>query len=136
MCKRIDNVISHNAEIGCTTITVTKADGSKFDVLMDSWVFSVLPTMVLHVKPMRKGYEDRQYPATYVDGKLTYLHRIVGEVPLILAAINPNNDRTTIDHLDRDPLNCQVANLRAASMREQNQNKGPRKLKVKPCLTN
>lgn len=48
-----------------------------------------------------------------------YVHRLVAE-----AFINNINNKPTVDHIDRNGFNNNINNLRWATMREQNLNRG------------
>ncbi|PGF00885.1 HNH endonuclease [Bacillus toyonensis] len=84
-------------------IIVTRRDGSEFIVHVDRDIN--LPNSV---------YISSGYPRIYIDGKEVYLHKYVyGE-------ISKGNE---IDHLDRDPLNCRMSNLREVTPTQNQYNK-------------
>ena len=122
MATRISNVVRHDAETHTTIITVTRANGMAYEVLMDTVFYVLFPGLILHMKRMCPSSE-KFYPCCYVDGKLTYLHRIIGEMHLGLALLHGHSDKTTIDHINRNPADCRIDNLRAANNREQMQNR-------------
>jgi len=117
----INNVARYDSATGTTIITVTRRDGTTHDVIMDTWVYCLFPDITLHVKPMRAGM-TKFYPACYFEGKLTYLHKLLGESVLDIAALQKDNDRTTVDHRNRNSCDCRVENLRAANNKEQRAN--------------
>lgn len=119
------NVARHNAEDGTTIVTVFRRNGKSYDVILDTWVYCLFPEITLHMKAVRHG-RDEYYAATYFEGGLKYLHQLVGEAYLKAAAAQPGNDRRTIDHKNRQHLDCRIANLRAANHSEQNLNRKPR----------
>lgn len=126
---KTNNAVRHDAETGIVTVTVIRNNGKAYDVLMDAWFFALYPEITIHVKATRAG-RDEYYAATRIDGKLIYLHRLVGEAFLLCAATMKNNTRTTIDHKNRRHLDCTVGNLRAASMRDQASNRSSNRKKV------
>lgn len=116
-----NNAVRYDAENGTVTITVIRRNGKQYDVLMDAWFYAWFPSITLHVKPTRVG-RDEYYAATYLDGKLVYLHQLVGEAYLLGAKAMKDFDRNTIDHRNRNSLDCRVRNLRAANRKEQRAN--------------
>lgn len=65
--------------------------------------------------------KDKRYNAVFVSSngkqKLEYVHR------LTLKAINPTDEKATVDHIDRNRQNNNISNLRWATMKEQAQNR-------------
>jgi len=75
------------------------------------------------VRPMKKHINPRKYEKlclTKNNMKHTVsVHRLVGE-----AFLMPINDKTTIDHIDQNPSNNDLTNLRWADMTDQCINRG------------
>ena len=115
------NVSWYDQDLGCTIIRVTRRDGTYRDVLMVTWVYVVFPELTLHLKRTRTG-RDEFYAAAQFEGKEIYLHRLVAEAPLAIAAMAENNTRTTVDHKNKNHTDCRVTNLRAVSRKEQRAN--------------
>lgn len=66
-----------------------------------------------------KGYAQLQHPETK---KQVYLHRYLHELENVIIP-----DGMTIDHVDRNPVNNQLSNLRIAGPSENSCNQGLRK---------
>ena len=122
------NIVWYDQDLDCTVIRVTRRDGVWRDVLMDTWAFVAFPELTLHLKRTRVG-RDEFYAAAQFEGKLVYLHRLIAEAPLTIAALAENNIQTTVDHRNRNHCDCRVSNLRAASRKEQRANQTARKQK-------
>lgn len=127
---KTNNTVLHDAETGIVTILVVRRDGTSHKVLMDGWFWAMFPELNIFVKPMRHGL-NKFYPATNFEGKFYYLHQLVGSVWLEIAATRKNNDRTEIDHKNRNPLDCRIGNLRAANRSEQQKNRDKYSMKKK-----
>ena len=129
--KRIPNRAYYNPHDGTTTVVVTRMDGTEHEVIVDTWIYTRYPHMSIHVKRMNPG-SDKFYAACRPDigGKMQYLHRVVGAMDLLREKlVNPDSDRTTVDHLNRVSLDCSLRNIRAASRKEQRANQE----RVLPC---
>lgn len=62
----------------------------------------------LKIHPVLCGKKPTCYAKTYIDGKQTYIHRLVMGYP----------DGLVVDHVDHNGLNCKKENLRICSNRE------------------
>jgi len=64
-----------------------------------------------------KGYIDKGYVRLTINNKHYFLHRIIG---LTFLGLDITNPKSYIDHIDRNPLNNNLSNLRIVN-NQQNQ---------------
>lgn len=104
-------------------LAFVKNTNDRYVVTSDGRVFDLEKNVELKQSCKRDSQLD--YPGVRihtVNGlKTFYVHRLVAEAFIP----NPHN-KPTIDHIDRNPQNNHVENLRWATYREQSKNKGPR----------
>ena len=93
---------------------VVTTDGRVFDLKRNA-----------ELKQMSTRNPDMDYPTVSINTvygkKPLYIHRLVAKAFIP----NPYN-KPTVDHIDRNPRNNHVENLRWATYREQSKNRGPR----------
>jgi hypothetical protein len=107
---RIPNEIIHNTEENYVTIIVTRRNGDKYDVLVDSSIYDILFRYNIHVyvAPVTHKRNDF-YARISLHGKKYLLHR------LILCGYL-NDDFPEVDHINPyHTLDNRFCNLRAAN---------------------
>lgn len=114
----------------------------KYDCYIDNdcVVYRMAPILGNHGNPPGKLYRVRNRidKCGYIRLNLwkvrnPYLHQVVAE-----AFLGPNPNGLTVDHIDRNKLNCNPSNLRYASRKEQadntrNVDRGLDKYGVRQC---
>ena len=70
---------------------------------------------IVELKPRNNGYYQIK-----INKKEIYVHQIIAE---FFIGENPDKNIYTVDHIDRNPLNNHINNLRYATKSEQNINK-------------
>lgn len=103
----------------------------KYAITDDGQVYSFLSSKFLKPRQDNKGYLKVDL---YNNGEQkTYkIHQLVA---LAYNLPNPEN-KTSIDHKDRNKLNNHISNLRWATQSEQNYNKNPSEANKQLCLQN
>lgn len=100
-----------------------KDTNERYVVTIDGRVFDLERGAELKQSCTRKS--DMKYPTVRIHTlnglKTFYVHRLVAEAFIP----NPHN-KPTVDHIDRNPHNNHVENLRWATYREQSKNRRPR----------
>lgn len=97
-----------------------KNTNERYVVTIDGRVFDLERGAELKQRCTRDGYPTVDIHTVY-GRKTVPVHRLVAEAFIP----NPYN-KPTVDHIDRNPLNNHVENLRWATYREQSKNQGPR----------
>lgn len=103
-----------------TRAAFIKNTNERYAVGINGCVFDLKRRVVLKQRCTRDGYPTVDIN-TVLGRKTVPVHRLVAE------AFIPNPyHKPTVDHIDRNPQNNHVENLRWATYREQSKNQGPR----------